>query len=96
MTLQPIRIIRHVQDSTKTALRWIGTVTGGVLMAFGLRTVLIHGSLDCRHSGIAGPVCSGHPPAHPHAMLGLLAVAVGLAVLVGSRRYFSQYGRSSS
>jgi hypothetical protein len=65
------------------------------LIGFGLRTVLIHGSLDCRHSGIAGPVCSGHPPAHPHAVLGLLLGVAGLAILVGSRRYLSQYGRSS-
>ncbi len=91
-----MRIIRHVQDLPKTVLRSIGTVAGLALIAFGLRTVLVHGSLDCRHSGIAGPVCSGHPSARPHALLGLLAVAAGLAVLIGSRRYLSQYGRSTS
>ncbi len=84
-----------MRDSRRTALRWIGTLTGLALMALGLRTVLVHGSLDCRQRGIAGNVCTGHPPAHPHALLGLLVAVAGLAILVGSRRCFSPYGRST-
>ena len=84
-----------MRDSRRTALRWIGTLTGLALMALGLRTVLMHGSLDCRQRSIAGNVCTGHPPAHPHALLGLLVAVAGLAILVGSRRYLSPYGRST-
>ncbi len=76
-------------------LRWIGTVMGLALIALGVHMGLIHGSLGCRPSGTGQAyVCSGHPPNHPHAVLGILVGAVGLAVLVGSRRYLSYYGRA--
>ena len=82
-----------MSDSRRTVLRWIGTVTGLALIALGLHTGLVHGSLDCRSSGVHY-VCSGHPSAHPHAVLGFMVGVIGLAILVGSRRYLSYYGRS--
>ena len=87
------RTIGYTQDSRRTLLRWIGTLAGLALIALGLYAGLSRGSLDCRSTGVQY-VCSGHPAAHPHVLLGFLLGAAGLAILVGSRRYFSYYGRS--
>jgi len=82
-----------MSDSRRTLLRWIGTIAGLALMAFGVHPVLIRGSLGCSPSG-GLLVCRGHPADHPHAVLGVLVGAVGPAILVGSRRHLSYYGRS--
>jgi len=88
-----LHTIGYMQDSRRTLLRWIGTLAGLALIALGLYTGLSRGSLDCRSTGV-NDVCSGHPAAHPHVLLGFLLGAAGLAILVGSRRYLSYYGRS--
>jgi len=75
-----------MSDSRRTLLRWIGTIAGPALMAFGVHLALIRGSLGCSPSGGLLYVCRGHPADHPHAVLGVLVGTVGLAILVGSRR----------
>lgn len=85
-----------MEESRRTSLRWVGSLAGLALIAVGLRMVLIHGSVNCGRSGIGqGYVCAGHAPTHPHAVLGFVVAAAGLAILVGSRRYFSSFGRSA-
>jgi hypothetical protein len=84
-----------MNDAQRSWLRWVGTATGIVLVLVGLRTILVHGAFDCHPSetGTAS-ACNFHAPTHPHLLLGLLIVALGAVLLVGSRRYLAHFGRT--
>ena len=83
-----------MSDSQRSWLRRIGTAAGLAMMAYGLYTALIH-KVSCRPSTRqAGYACDAGPASHPRILLGLVLFLAGLAILVGSRRYFAYFGRS--
>jgi hypothetical protein len=79
-------------DWRRTWLRRIGTAGGLATVLVGVGIALLLTPHHCQPSTPTHQyACDVDPPAHPHLVLGLLVAALGLFVLVGSRRWFAYF-----
>ena len=79
-------------DSSTTWIRRLGTVAGIALIAYGLYVGVVPTKAQCPPSTPTHQLaCDPGPPTYPHLVLGLVIVAVGIAVLVASRRFFPYF-----
>lgn len=77
-------------ESLRTLLRWTGTIAGLVLFVFGVHEALARTAVRCAPHATAYTCAASS--GHPHVLVGVVMAAAGLAILVGSRHYFSYFG----
>jgi Na+/H+ antiporter NhaB len=79
-------------DSRRTWRRRIGTASGVAMVLVGVAIALLLTPDHCQPSTPTRQyACDVGPPTHPHFLLGLLVAALGVCVLVGSRRWFAYF-----
>lgn len=83
-------------DSSTTWIRRLGTVAGIALIVYGLYVGVLPTTAHCPPSTPTKQLaCDPGEPTFPHLVLGLVIVAVGIAVLVAARRFFPYFERDS-
>jgi hypothetical protein len=79
-------------DSSTTWIRRLCTLAGIALIAYGLYVGVLPTKAQCPPSTPTHQLaCDPGEPTFPHLVLGLVIVAVGIAVLVAARRFFPYF-----
>ncbi len=77
-------------DPRRTWMRRLGTTAGLVLLVFAFYQAVLYTPHHCLTSTPQRQyACDVGSPSHPHFVLGLVIAAAGIALVVGSRRAFS-------
>jgi len=83
-------------DSSTTWIRRLGPVAGIALIVYGVYVGVLPTTGHCPASTPTKQLaCDPGEPTFPHLVLGLVIVAVGIAVVVAARRFFRYFESDS-